>query len=212
MFVREWMSSPAVTIQARIPAPVALEFMQKHHIRRLPVVESGALVGIITKSDLFSELGKHKGDRATSKKIVEDVMTPGPYTVSPDDTFESAALLMLKQKISGLPVVKLDKVVGMLTESDVFRAFAAMLGLAEHGPRITMQIPDTEDLLEGVRKRAGRLKIRTLVTLHNPRAKRWDVAVRVRGRMGEDEPEPAPQPAKRGASGLIRRPPADPAK
>ena len=187
MFVRDWMSSPAVTIQARMPAPVALEFMVKHRIRRLPVVESGALVGIITKSDLESELGKHKGDRATSKKKIEDIMTPGPYTVSPDDTFESAALLMLKQKISGLPVVKNDVVVGMLTESDVFRAFAAMMGLAEQGPRITMQIPDGEDLLEGVRKRVGRLKIRTLVTLHNPRAKRWEVAVKLRGRMAETE-------------------------
>jgi len=187
MFVRDWMSSPAVTIQARMPAPVALEFMQKHHIRRLPVVESGTLVGIITKSDLESELGKHKGDRSTSKKKIEDVMTPGPYTVSPDDLFESAALLMLKQKISGLPVVKNDAVVGMLTESDVFRAFAAMMGLAEQGPRITMQIPDGEDLLEGVRKRVGRLKIRTLVTLHNPRARRWEVAVKLRGRMAEME-------------------------
>ncbi|KAF0245736.1 MAG: hypothetical protein FD180_1343 [Planctomycetota bacterium] len=187
MFVRDWMSSPAVTIQARMPAPVALEFMQKHRIRRLPVVESGTLVGIITKSDLESELGKHKGDRSTSKKKIEDVMTPGPYTVSPDDLFESAALLMLKQKISGLPVVKNDAVVGMLTESDVFRAFAAMMGLAEQGPRITMQIPDGEDLLEGVRKRVGRLKIRTLVTLHNPRARRWEVAVKLRGRMAEME-------------------------
>ena len=184
MFVRDWMSSPAVTIQARIPAAVALEFMQKHHIRRLPVVGSGTLVGIVTKSDLEGELGKHKGDRSTSKKKIAHVMTPGPFTVHPDDTFESAALLMLKQKISGLPVVKGDQIAGMLTESDVFRAFAAMMGLAEQGPRITMQIPDMEDLLEGVRKRVGQLKIRTLVTLHNPRAKRWEVAVRVRGRMG----------------------------
>ncbi|MCE9582579.1 MAG: CBS domain-containing protein [Planctomycetes bacterium] len=195
MFVREWMSTPAVTIQARIPAAVAFEFMQKHRIRRLPVVESGTLVGIVTKSDLMSELGRHKGDRATSKKTIEDVMTPGPYTVSPDDTFESAALLMLKQKISGLPVVKNDQVVGVLTESDVFRAFAALMGLAEHGPRITMQIPESEDLLEGIRSRVGRLKIRTLVTLYNPRAKRWEIAVRVRGRMGEsDQDEP---PAKK---------------
>lgn len=214
MFVRDWMSSPAVTIQARIPAAIALEFMQKHKIRRLPVVESGTLVGIITKNDLHAEMGRHKGDRVTSKKTVEDVMTPGPWTVSPDDTFESAALLMLRQKISGLPVVKDDKVVGMLTESDVFRAFAAMLGLAEQGPRITMQIPESEDLLEGIRKRAGRLKIRTLVTLYNPRAKRWEVAVRVRGRMGEEdqEPVPAPQPSKKGASGMHKRPPAEPAK
>ncbi|MBI2920935.1 MAG: CBS domain-containing protein [Planctomycetes bacterium] len=186
MFVRDWMSTPAVTIQARIPAPVALEFMQKHRIRRLPVVESGTLVGIVTKSDLEAELGKHKGDRATSKKRVEDVMTPGPFTVGPDDTFESAALLMLHHRISGLPVVKADRVVGMLTESDVFRAFAALMGLAEQGARITMHIPEEEDLLEGVRKRVGRMKIRTLVTLHNPRAKRWEVAVRVRGRMGEE--------------------------
>lgn len=183
MFVRDWMSAPAVTIEARIPAPVALEFMQKHRIRRLPVVQAGTLVGIVTKSDLEAELGRHKGDRSTSKKTVEGVMTPGPYTASPDDTFESAALIMLHKKISGLPVVEKGKVVGMLTESDVFRAFAAMTGIAEHGPRIAMNVPDAEDLLEGIRRRIGRLKIRSLVTLHNPRAKQWQVAVRVRGRQ-----------------------------
>ncbi|NUN47421.1 MAG: CBS domain-containing protein [Candidatus Brocadiae bacterium] len=199
MYVREWMSAPVLTIQSRVPAAVALEFMEKHNIRRLPVVESGALVGIVTRSDLNTLFGKRKADRHLQKKSVEEVMTPGPWTVSPDDTFESAALLMLRHKISGLPVVSSNKVVGILTESDVFRAFAAILGLAEQGPRVTMHIPEAEDLLEGVRKRVGRMRIRSLVTLFNPRAKRWEVAVRVRGRVGE-EAKAETKPEAKGAS------------
>ena len=189
-FVRDWMSAPVLTIPPRIPAPVALEFMRKHHVRRLPVVEAKTLVGIVTKSDLEAVFGKDKTSRTSDKRTVEDVMTPGPFTVSPDDTFEGAALLMLRQRISGLPVVKADQVVGILTESDIFRALAAMMGIAEHGPRITMHIGEQEDLLEGVRKRIGQLRIRSMVTLYNPRAKRWDVAVRVRGRVAEREEKP----------------------
>jgi acetoin utilization protein AcuB len=183
MFVRSFMSRPPLSIAPKVSASAALSFMEKHRVRRLPVVEAGTLVGIITLSDVHATLGRVGVARKGLHRRVEDLMTPGPTTVSPDDTLESVAQLMLRMKISGVPVVKAGQLVGILTESDIFRALCTMMGVGESGPRISLTVKDTDDLLEAVRKRIGRLMVRSIVTVHDARAKQWDVTVRVRGRI-----------------------------
>jgi len=187
MYVRNWMTSRVIVVAPGEKARKALDLMEARHIRRLPVVEAGSLVGIVTKSDLQGGL---QGRNAASfgRKTVAHFMTPGPQTVSPGDTLESVAQLMMRKRISGVPVVAVEKLVGILTESDLFRALYRMMGFGEEGPRISMRIPESGDVLDAVRHRIGRLKVQSIAGFHDPAAHHWDVVVRVRGRIPERTP------------------------
>jgi CBS domain-containing protein len=114
MFVRNWMSAPAIVLGPDVTASAALAFMEKRRIRRVPVVQDGKLVGMVTKSDL---LGAGSKPHVSGVTRIAHVMTPKPLTVPEEATLEAAAQLMLSKKISGLPVMDGDKVVGILTES-----------------------------------------------------------------------------------------------
>lgn len=184
MFVRNWMSAPAIVISPLVPAGSALSYMEKRGIRRLPVVEDGRLLGIVTRSDLLTALGKDKSKRKGEDRSIEGIMTKKPLTVEQEETLERAAELMLVKKVSGLPVVDGTRVVGIITESDVFRALCQILGVGEKGARVVMNVKDDEDVLSAVRKRLTGLGMRSLATYHNPALGRWEVVVRVRGRVG----------------------------
>lgn len=118
MFVRNFMTEDVVTIAPEVTLREALAVMESRPVRRLPVLKNGRLVGMITRSDILAVLGKPGGDDLT----VEWAMARDPRTIPPDETLEHAALMMLNYKISGLPVVGDGKVVGIITESDIFRA------------------------------------------------------------------------------------------
>jgi acetoin utilization protein AcuB len=175
MFVRDWMSTPAATIPKVVTAETAQEFMKRRKVRRLPVLDGERLAGIVTLSDL--QASKRTG------AFVEDLMTAKPATVLPDDTLELAARLMLERKVSGLPVVEDGRVVGILTESDVFRALCEMLGVREKGARVAFTVPEGVDLLDAVRRRMSGLALRSLATNHNAETAQWEVVMRVRGRV-----------------------------
>jgi len=184
MFVRNWMSAPAVVIPAVVPAGSALSFMEKRKIRRLPVVEDGRLVGIVTQSDLEAALGKDKLARKGEERSVEEIMTKNPISVDQEDTLEAAAKIMLEKKISGIPVVDGERVVGIITESDVFRALCEIMGVAEKGARVIMSVDENEDVLAAVKSRLKGLAMRSLATFHNATLGRWEIVARVRGRVG----------------------------
>jgi acetoin utilization protein AcuB len=112
-------------------------------------------------------------------------MTPKPITVQEEATLETAAQLMLSNKISGLPVMDGEKVVGILTESDLFRVLCGMLGIGEKGARVQMTVRDDADLLQNIRGRLKGLAVRSLVTVHDPNRNAWDVVMRVRGRAAK---------------------------
>lgn len=183
MFVRDWMSSPAMMVAPFVSAAGALQLMEKRGFRRLPVVEEGRLVGILTKSDLLAALGGELPSRRAEEKTVAEIMTRDPLTVAPEQTLETAAQLMLEKKISGLPVVEAGRVVGILTESDIFRALCRMMGFGEPGARVILTVRDGEDVLSAIRKKVEGLSIRSLVTFHDPKRECWDVVLRVRGRV-----------------------------
>ena len=182
MFVRNWMSAPAVVIPPVVPVAAALGFMERRQIRRLPVVDYGRLVGIVTRNDLVAAIGRGRPDRRTGEKAVDELMAKKPITVHPEETLERAAEIMLRNRISGLPVVDEERVVGIITESDVFRALCRMLGIGEKGARVVMSVKDDQDLFAVVKKRLNGLGMRSLATVHDAELGRWDVVVRARGR------------------------------
>jgi acetoin utilization protein AcuB len=127
--VRDWMTDDVVTVTPDTTLPEAHRLMTDNQIRRLPVMDDGRLVGIITRGDVR---GAEPSD-ATSLSIwelqyliakikVKEIMTHDPITISQDVTIGEAAQVMLDNKISGLPVVDgQGRVVGIITESDIFR-------------------------------------------------------------------------------------------
>lgn len=187
MFVKSWMSRPVVTIDAGECLEEARALMNEHRIRRLPVTEKDRLVGIITRSDIEAELGRSFGlaierMRAALERTVEEVMTPDPVTVGPDDPFEKACTIMMERRISGLPVVEDGHVVGMITETDVFRAIGDMMGLKEPGVRVVIGLPTADSLIPTLQKLAPGVAVRAIVTWHDPETGDWKAVVRLRGR------------------------------
>lgn len=130
--IRFWMSAPAVTVNLAAPVGEALALMREHDVRRLPVViDTGELRGIITLGDIrgadvLNAAGIDPLDIADALQRVKvyEVMTKQPLTVTPETGLREAALLMLENKIGGLPVIDevSDTVVGVITESDLFEA------------------------------------------------------------------------------------------
>ncbi len=128
--VRDWMTPHPITIDPKTVLPDAHRLMQDSHIRRLPVVDRGNLVGIVTLGDIreaepsqVTTLSIYEIHYLLSKLSVEHIMTRNPITIAPEQTIQEAARLMLENKIGGLPVVesKTGKLVGIITESDIFR-------------------------------------------------------------------------------------------
>ena len=131
MLVKDWMSKDPITINDDTSMMKAIHLMKQNRFRRLPVLQQGRLVGIVSDRDLkeaspskATTLDVHELYYLLSELQVKDIMTRDPIPVAPDDTVEHAAQLMLENTISGLPVVdEKGAVVGILTQSDVFRSF-----------------------------------------------------------------------------------------
>ena len=126
--VRDWMSSDPVTIDPQTTLPEANRLMKECGIRRLPVVDNGRLVGIVTLGDIreaspsnATSLSIYELNYLIARLTVGHIMTREPITIAPDSSIEAAARLMLEHKVSSLPVVDGNKVVGIITESDIFR-------------------------------------------------------------------------------------------
>ena len=131
--VRSWMTPDPVCARPEMPLPEAHKLMKDHQIRRLPVVDQeGHLVGIVTRGDIrgaepsqATSLSIYELNYLLSRLTLERIMTKDPITVIPDTTLGDAARLMLEHKIAGLPVVEGQRVVGIITESDIFRMVVA---------------------------------------------------------------------------------------
>lgn len=150
MLVKNWMSKNVITVDADASMQIATMLMKMHHIRMLPVVEHGELVGIITDRDLK----KASASDATSLEIhellflltkikVKEIMTKAPITVTPDWTIEETAELLLKHKISGVPVTGGKKALaGVITQTDVFRVLISLTGIKKGGIQFSFLVED----------------------------------------------------------------------
>lgn len=126
--VRDWMTPNPITIDPKTTLPEAHKLMKECHIRRLPVVDRGKLVGIVTLGDIreaepsdATALSIFELNYLIARLTVDRIMTRNPITIKPEADIREAAQVMLEHKIGGLPVVENDKLVGIITESDIFR-------------------------------------------------------------------------------------------
>ena len=191
MLVRNVMTKNPVTISCDKSVPEAKELMRVNNINKLPVVDkSGALVGIITRNDLVkaspsdaTTLDMFELSYLLNKMTVEKVMVKKVKTVSPEETVEEAARLMDDYNIGCMPVLQGDLVVGIITESDLFRAFIDMFGTRHAGVRATFVMGDEPGNLSVFTKRLAELggNIVSLVTAESADAGKRTVTMRVTG-------------------------------
>jgi len=145
MLVRELMTSSPITITPDVSVPDALILMHEKKIRRLPVVDAhGKLVGIVSEKDLLyaspspaTSLSIWEIKELLSKVKVESVMKRKIISATEDTPAEEAARLMADKKIGSLPVLHGEKLVGFITDTDLFNAFLGMLGGRRPGVRVT---------------------------------------------------------------------------
>jgi acetoin utilization protein AcuB len=136
MLVQDTMTTPVITLPPDAPFQEALKLMKTRKIRRIPIVDKhDKLVGIVSERDLLqaspssaTSLNIWEMNYLLSKLLVHDVMTKSVVTVTPHTMLQDAATLMMKHKIGGLPVVGADQeVVGVITETDIFKVFVDLL-------------------------------------------------------------------------------------
>ena len=136
--VRDWMTANPVTIGTKTSLHDAHALMKEKRVRRLLVVEDDRLVGIVTLGDVreaepssATSLSIFELHYLLAKLTIDEIMTKDPLTVAADAIIRDAAKLMMDQKIGGLPVVDGSALVGIITESDIFRVLVQWLDNAE---------------------------------------------------------------------------------
>ena len=125
--VKDYMSAPIYVIERNEPIQRARNLMFKYGIGRLPVLDGGKLVGIVTKYDITNRLNQAAPEwrrRPIDKVPIQVVMTEKPITIFPDATMPQAAELLIENGISGLPVERDGEIVGMVTSRDMVRYFS----------------------------------------------------------------------------------------
>jgi len=169
MLVKNWMSKPAITIDADSSLKDAIWLLKQHKITMCPVMKFGLLVGIVTDRDLkrmspsdVPSFEMHELIELISRVKVKTVMTQNPVTIPYDYTVEEAAELLLVHKISGVPVVdQAKKPVGVITKTDLFRALFALTGIHQKGIQFAFQLIDRpgaiRDITDILRDYGGRI-------------------------------------------------------
>ncbi len=155
MLVKDRMTVRPITVTDDTSVEKALTLMKEEKVRRFPVLnKKGQLVGIVSEKDLLyaspspaTSLSIYEIPYLLSKIKVRDLMTKDVITVTEETPLEEAARIMADNKIGGLPVVRDGKLVGIITETDMFKIFLEMLGAREEGIRLTMLVPETKGTL-----------------------------------------------------------------
>ena len=158
MLVKDRMTLNPVTAQPDTTHKQAAELMREHNIHHVPILEkNGKLIGIVVEEDLLSAqpspattLSIYEIHSLLSKLQLKQIMQHPVRTVTPDCPLEEAARLMLNEHIGCLPVMENDQLVGIITDSDIFRTFVAILGGGDEGARFTLQLADKPGILAKV--------------------------------------------------------------
>ncbi|MGB7575082.1 MAG: CBS domain-containing protein [Thermodesulfobacteriota bacterium] len=196
MRIKDVMTRNPVTADSETLVLDAQKLMKENNIRRLPVVDKGKLVGIITKHDLLeaspspaTSLSVFELNYLLAKMKVKEIMKKNPVTITPETPFEEALRLGQEKKIGAFPVVENGKLVGITTESDIIRFVTRVLGIKEEGSRIT---------IEGLGGKLGDLEkivlvanqhhtvILSMMSLPRPEKKDWLIVLRLK----TNDPDP----------------------
>jgi acetoin utilization protein AcuB len=189
MLVRERMTANPIVVHPETSFQDALQLLHEKKIRRLPVVDKhGDLVGIVVEKDLLrvspspaTSLNLHEAHYLLSKLAIKDVMTKRVLTVRDDCPLEEAARIMIDHKIGSLPIVHDKKIVGIITETDVFKVMAEALGGRTKGIRIVACVPDEKGELAKVTAEIAELggNIVSLAVFLNSDAQHREITLKV---------------------------------
>jgi len=169
MLVKDWMTADPITVGPDTSVMKASQLMKENNIRRLPVLDnSGKLVGIVSDRDLkeaspskATTLDVHELYYLLSELKVKDIMSRKVFGIKPMDTVEKAAVIMLENKVTGLPVLDDGKVVGILSEGDVFRVLTSITGIYRGGTVFSFVLEDRpgsiKEVADVIRKHGGRM-------------------------------------------------------
>jgi len=157
MFVRNKMTTNPFTITPDSTIPDAHELMTKNNVKRLPVIKNGKLVGVVSREDI----AQASPSKATSFSVgeltyllartkISQIMTKDVVTISPDALLEEAAIMMRNKEVGFLPVVENGKLVGIITESNIFDAFIELLGFRDAGTRLTIEADDMPGIMASI--------------------------------------------------------------
>lgn len=150
MYVKNYMTAEVITISEETKILEALDLMKDHQIHRLPVTKDGQIKGLVTEGIIqenspstATSLSIHEMNYLLTKTAVGDIMLKNVITIAPDALLEEAADTMRKNQVSVLPVIGTDhKLVGIITEKDIFAAFLDLLGYYNQGTRVVVDIKD----------------------------------------------------------------------
>lgn len=158
MLVQDRMTPNPVTVSPDTTHRQAAEIVREQGIHHLPVVDdNGKLIGIVVEEDLLAAqpspattLSIYEIHGLLSRLKLKDIMTHPVLTTSPDCPLEEAARLMFTNDIGCLPVIEGDKVVGIITDTDIFESLAELLGGGKEGARFTLYLPNRPGVLAQV--------------------------------------------------------------
>lgn len=169
MLVKNWMSRNVFTITPEDSMQDAVYLMREHKVRTLPVVKNDEVVGIVSETDIkrasasdATGLDVHEILYLISKIKIKDIMTKNPITVHEDLTVEETAEILMKERISGVPVLDNEgKILGIITRDDLFNVLISLSGLGKKGIQLAFQVEDRpgsiKELTDIIRKHEGRI-------------------------------------------------------
>jgi len=169
MLVKNWMDPRVITIEADESMQKAATLMKKNDLMMLPVMRKGQLVGVVTDRDIkkasvseTAAMSGHELRYLTEQTKISEIMSQDPITVPPDYTIEETAELLLAERISSVPVVDQDgKVVGTVSQADVFRVMISLAGLNKRGIQYGLIVKDqpgaVKEAEDVIRKYGGRV-------------------------------------------------------
>ena len=190
MFVRDRMTRQPITVRPESDPLAALALLKAGGFRHLPVVNGdGEVVGIVDRREVEVFLST-AGSPGIAKRQhrVDQVMSSPVITVAPECPLEEAASLMIEHRIGSLPVVETGKLVGIITETDIFKQFVAVLGGGTHTLRLTVQVPDRPGQLSELTGRIARVNgnLSSVVACAADRPGRQNITLRIEGASRSD--------------------------
>ncbi len=192
MIVSMWMNRDVITISPQASVAEAAALMAHKHVRRLPVAEKHGpevrLLGMVSASDILhayppgvNPFAVETPEERDAPQTVGDIMHRQIETTTPATPIEEAAAMMRDQKIGALPVLHEGRMVGLITESDIFRAIVSLFTVPGKGARITFDMSRDEDVFTLIGQLARKRGVRVISLISAEQDNRPECVVRVAG-------------------------------
>lgn len=209
MLIKHWMAKDVVSVSPKTSLLKCKALLNDMELKRLPVVDSeNRVVGILSQNDISQFMPAHatgyeilESLDTLSEKTASDCMTVAPFTVKIDETLEDAAELMIEKKISCLPVVdKEEKLVGIVTEWDIFKSLISITGVNQPGIQVSFEVENKPGTLRALLDVVKRFDMRVIAVLSKIRTdNRRLISIRCKGPSIEQEDAMIAELSKNGS-------------